>query len=128
MKTRLLLLLLLCVLLFAVGNWQWPFLRFTNHWANQAFALLLFGLVLGLLRVSMRRVSQWRNRWLAIPLTLGLFLLFLPFALAVVFLVFTLPPLCQQDSPTFQKIAQIDEHLAVYRTDGGATVDFSVVV
>jgi hypothetical protein len=63
-----------------------------------------------------------------VPLTGALVLLSLPFLLVVGFLAFSLPPFINEQDRSFEKVGQVDEQLAVYRTDGGATTDYGIVV
>ena len=126
MKTKLV--LLLGVLLVILVNWRLPILRFTNHWANAAFALLVSLIPLLLIGAGIVHLGQYRNRWVSVPLALGLLLLSLPLFAVVVFEAFTLPPFANEDDGSFAKIEQIDPQLAVYRTNGGATMAYGIVV
>jgi hypothetical protein len=127
MKTKSVL-LLLGVLLVTLVNWRLPFLRFTNHWANAAFALLVSVIPLLLLGAGIVHLGTYRNRWVSAPLALALLLLSLPLFAVVAFEAFTLPALANEDDGSFVKIEQIDEQLAVYRTNGGATTAYGIVV
>jgi hypothetical protein len=125
MKTTVL--LLLGVLLLAIANWQFPFLRFTSHWANEAVALLVSVIPLVLLGTGIRQLSKFRTPWASVPLTLGLLLVSLPFLALVAFHLLTFP-FGEEDDASLTKMEQIDEQIAVYRTNGGATTDYGIVV
>ncbi|WP_426059749.1 hypothetical protein [Hymenobacter sp. B1770] len=135
MKTKTLLLLLLGVLLLAVLNWKWPFLRFTNHWTNDVFAVLVAALPVLLLVGLIGRITKAFNRWVAWPLTGVLVVVAVPFMAILVFkftiLAFELiahPPHANDQDGGFEQVAQLDEHMAVYRTNGGATTAYGIVV
>jgi hypothetical protein len=118
---------LLGVLLLGIANWQFPFLRFTSHWANEAVALLVSIIPLILIGAGIRHLNKFRTPWASVPLTLGLLLVSLPFLAIVAFQVVTFP-FGEEDDASLAKIEQIDEHLAVYRTNGGATSAYGIVV
>jgi hypothetical protein len=121
-------LLLFGVLLAGILNWQFPVLRFTSHWANETVALLMSVIPLVLIGAGIIQLGTYCNRWVAMPLTLGSLLLSLPVLAVVAFKAFTLPPLANEDDASFAKIEQIDPQVAVYRTNGGATTAYGIVV
>jgi hypothetical protein len=128
MKTKSVLLLLLGVWVLTLVNWRLPFVRFSNHWANAAFGLLVSLIPFGLIGVGIGHLSTYRNRGVSTALSLGLLLLSLPQVVVVLVEALSLPPLANEDDASFAKIAQIDEQLAIYRTNGGATTDYGIVV
>lgn len=132
------LVLLLGTTLLAVLNWKFPFLRFTNHWANDGFAVLFSILPLLLLGGLIMRSLKGFNRWVSALLTGVLLLLAVPCMLLLTYKVtilafdfiglMSLPPHANDQDGSFEKMAQVDEHLAVYRTNGGATTAYGIVV
>jgi amino acid transporter len=127
MKTKSVL-LLLGVWLMTLLNWRLPFLRFSNHWANVAFVLLASLLPFGLIGTGLVHLGKYRPTEGSRLLTLGLLLLSLPLFAVVVVEVLILPPLANEDDASFAKIAQIEEQIALYRTNGGATTEYGLVV
>jgi uncharacterized membrane protein YwzB len=118
MKTKWVL-LLLAVLGFIVVNWRLPFLRFTNHWANTAVGQLELLFVLVLIVVALGRLNQWASQWRAFPFQLGLVLMSVSVMGMAVVRSCSFPPHDNEADTYFNKIAQIDAHLAVYRVTGG---------
>jgi hypothetical protein len=126
MKTTVL--LLLGGLLVGIANWQFPFLRFTSHWANEAVALLVSIIPIVLIGASIvHLIGKFRNPWASVALALGLAPFSLPFLALVAFKVFTFP-FGEDDDASLAKMEQIDPQVAVYRTNGGATTDYGIVV
>lgn len=119
---------LLGAMAMAVLNWQYPFLRLANHWANEAVAVLACAIPLVLLGAGVTRVMRWPNLWAALLLSVGMGVLCLPFLLVGLFRAFTLPPHDNAQDKAFEEVAQVGEQVAVYRTNGGATTAYGIVV
>lgn len=119
---------LLGVFAVAVLNWQCPFIRLANHWANELVAVLATCIPLVLMGAGIARVLRRPNPWVAALLGAVLVVLCLPLLAVVVFRAFTLPPHANALDGSFEQVAQVGEHVAVYRTNGGATTAYGIVV
>lgn len=119
---------LLGFFVLAVLNWQYPMLRLVNHWANEAVATLATGIPLVLLGAGIARAMRGPNVWLPVLLSAGLVVASLPFLAAVLFRLISLPPHVNALDGSFERVDQVGEQVAVYRTNGGATTAYGIVV
>ena len=119
---------LLGAFVVAVVNWQFPFVRLANHWANGVVAILATGIPLVLLGAAIAHAMRRPNLWGAVLLSAGLLVLSMPFLVVVVVGVFSLPPHVNAQDNSFEEVARVSEYLAVYRTNGGATTAYGIVV
>ena len=111
----------------AMANIFLPVLRFSNQRANQATAILVFGIPLILTLLSF----LIPNKWAKLVIVLGL----LPVVgLCFVFQFFLLTDLQIDGTPQYRSFDPISSvaangtQIVAYRTDGGATTDFGIVV
>lgn len=121
-------LFLLSILIFTLFNWRFPFLRFTNYFANDLFALIVSTIPFVLLLVSIFKVNNLKNKLISIPITILLIPFCLLFLLIIGFKIITLPALKNEKDPSFKRLYQVEDDISIYRLDGGATTAYWIEV